>query len=84
MRLDNSSSRLGSTLGSSRGSLTSSVQANLLKMAGQVDNGRKKEGRDRDTSRNRDRLAFVFFLCENYVQMQRFILKHWLDKNSMF
>lgn len=54
VRLDNSSSRLGSTLESSRSSLTSTVQANLLKMAGQVDNGRKKEGRDRDNSRNRD------------------------------
>lgn len=54
VRLDNSSSRVGSTLGSGRSSLTSTVQANLLKLAGQVDSGRKKEGRDRDTSRNRD------------------------------
>merc|ERR1719483_957152 len=41
VRLDNSSSRLGSTLGSSRSSLTSTVQANLLKLAGQVDSGRR-------------------------------------------
>jgi len=54
VRLDNSSSRLGSTLGSSRSSLTSTVQANLLKLAGQVDSGRKREERNREPDRQRE------------------------------
>ena len=53
--MDNSSSRLSSTVAPNRNSLTSTVQANLLKMADQVTNGREGEERNRGTARRRDR-----------------------------
>ena len=52
--MDNSSSRQG-TLAPVRNSLASSVQANLLKLAGQVANGREGEEKNRGTARRRDR-----------------------------
>merc|ERR1719228_1612359 len=53
VRLDNSSSRLASTLGSSQASLASTVQANLLKMAGQGDTGGKRDERVRGEQERR-------------------------------
>jgi len=53
VRLDNSS-RLGGSSAESRHSLTSTVQANLLKLAGQVNNGREEQERERGTARGRE------------------------------